>query len=375
MWATVKTIAGYLEELAPPQLALPGDPVGLQLGDPHAEVRSLLVALELDQAALNQAVVKKASMVITHHPLFFQPLRMVDESSPHGALIAQTIRNRISVFSAHTNLDIAPRGLNNHLADLLGLAGQGRRVIDVTGQDQLLKLVVYVPPDFENAVREALVEAGAGWIGAYSHCTFQTSGTGTFMPREGTDPFIGRTGSLEKVDELRLETVLPASRREDVLEALLNVHPYEEVAYDLYSLQRDGEPVGLGLAGFLESPLSLKQILDLCREKLQLTGLRYWAPGQKEYSRIAVCSGSGGALVEQAARLGAELFISGDFRYHDFKKAEAAGMGLIDAGHYGTERPAVGIISEFLLQRFERDGYGTAVIPADLPPADWRYYT
>jgi dinuclear metal center YbgI/SA1388 family protein len=373
LWATIKTIAGYLEELAPPLLALPGDPVGLQLGDPRAEVSALLVALELDHAALAQAVAVKAELVVTHHPLFFQPLRALDESTPHGALIAQTIRNKISVFSAHTNLDIAPRGLNNRLADLLGMAQEGRRVIERTGQDQLLKLVVFVPLGHEDSVRNALAGAGAGWIGAYSHCTFQTAGTGTFMPREGTDPFIGRQGTLEKVDELRLETILPASKRGAVLQALFAAHPYEEVAYDLYNLEREGEPVGLGLAGCLESPLSLEQILARCREKLQLPGLRYWAPPKIEFSRIAVCTGSGGSLVEQAARQGSELFVSGDFRYHDFKTAEAAGMGLVDAGHHGTERPAVELISEYLRERLTLDGYATAVLPADWPSADWSY--
>lgn len=373
MWVTVESIAGYLEELAPQTLALPGDPVGLQLGDPRSPVRTLMVALELDQMILAQAVAQKAELVITHHPLLFQPLQSLDERSPQGALIAQTIRNKISVFSAHTNLDIAPGGLNCRLADLLGLAEAGRRVIERTGQDQLLKLVVFIPRGHEDAVRVALVDAGAGWIGAYSHCTFQTAGTGTFMPREGTDPYTGRPGALERVDELRLETVLPASRRKAVLQALFAAHPYEEVAYDLYALQREGAPVGLGLFGCLEQPLSLEQILKRCRERLQLQGLRYWAPPKTEFSRIAVCSGSGGSLVEQAALLGAELFISGDFRYHDFKQAEAAGMGLVDAGHYGTERPAVELISQYLRGRLAREGYETAVMPAELPSADWSY--
>ncbi len=372
MWVTVEKIAAYLDQLAPQELAVPGDAVGLQLGDPRSKVRTLLVALELDQKVLAQAAAQKAEMVVTHHPLLFQPLQALDERTPHGALIAQTIRNKISVFSAHTNLDIAPCGLNSRLADLLGLVQEGRLVIERTGQDQLLKLVVFVPLGHEDVVRKALAGAGAGWVGAYSHCTFQAAGTGTFMPREGTDPYIGSQGRLEKVDELRLETVLPASRRGAVLQALVTAHPYEEVAYDLYTLKREGTPLGLGLLGCLERPLSLEQIVKLCRERLQLSWLRYWAPPKTGFSRIAVCSGSGGSLVEQAARLGAELFVSGDFRYHDFKMAEAAGMGLVDAGHYGTERPAVELISEYLSGRLAQDGCEAKVIPAG-PSADWSY--
>ncbi|HOL17623.1 MAG TPA: Nif3-like dinuclear metal center hexameric protein [Bacillota bacterium] len=373
MWATVKTVAAYLDQLAPRHLALPGDPVGLQLGDPRREVRTLLVALELDQATLAEAAARKAELVVTHHPLLFQPLQALDESTPHGALVARAVRHEISVFSAHTNLDIAPRGLNHRLADLLGLMEQGRSVMETTGQDRLLKLVVFVPAGHEDSVRQALAEAGAGWIGAYSHCTFQVPGTGTFMPREGTDPYIGQQGRLEKVDEFRLETILPASLREAVLQALFAVHPYEEVAYDLYPLEREGTPYGLGLIGNLERPLTLEQILKLCREKLQLSTLRYWAPPREEYSRIAVCSGSGGSLVERAALLGAELYISGDFRYHDFKKAEAAGLCLVDAGHYGTERPVVELLGQYLRRCFKRDGYQTSVVEAGVSSAGWNY--
>jgi dinuclear metal center YbgI/SA1388 family protein len=234
LFATVQQVAGYIEELAPPALALPGDPVGLQVGDPHAAVQKVLVALELDEAVLEEAVTKEAGLVVTHHPLLFEPLQSVDESAPQNALVAAAIRRRIAVYSAHTNLDIAPRGVNHLLAERLGLAAEGRRVLEVTGYDRLLKLVVFVPAGHEEQLQEALAAAGAGSLGRYSHCSFQVSGTGTFMPLEGSAPFIGRRGRLEQVDEKRLETILPASRRSAVVRALLDVHPYEEPAYDLY---------------------------------------------------------------------------------------------------------------------------------------------
>lgn len=374
MLATVKMIAGYMEELAPLDLALPGDPSGLQVGDPGAPVARVLIALDPDEAALQQALATEASLVVAHHPLLFHPAASIDESRPRGALLSSFIRNKISVYSAHTNLDTAPRGLNHVLADLIGLSPRGRSVLEESGRDRHLKLVVFVPHGHEDSVRHALAEAGAGWIGNYSHCTFQGPGTGTFMPREGTNPYIGRQGRLEKVEELRLETILPASRRQAVIKSLLAVHPYEEVAYDLYPLAGAGEPVGLGLCGQLEPPLDLDTILARCRAQLKLKGLRYWAPAKDRFSRIAVCGGSGGSLVEAAIRMGAELYISGDFRYHDFKDAQAAGMGLIDAGHYGTEQPVVALIENHIRSCLQRDGKETAVITAGAAAAaDWTY--
>ncbi|MEW5784501.1 MAG: Nif3-like dinuclear metal center hexameric protein [Bacillota bacterium] len=374
MWATISTIADYLEDLAPAALAMPGDLVGLQIGNPRDEVEKILVALELDEAVLLQAEAESVGLVVTHHPLLFQPLHVIDESRAHGALIARIIRNKIGVYSAHTNLDIAPRGLNYHLAGLLGLAGAGREVLRVTDYDQLIKLVVFIPEGHVDDVRNALAEAGAGWIGKYSHCTFQAPGTGTFMPREGAEPYIGRPGSLEKVAEQRLETVFPASCRKRVIEALLTAHPYEEVAYDLYTLNDMGEPVGMGFLGRLEPPLSLQAIVSRCRERLNLSGIRYWAPDRPTFTKVAVCGGSGGSLVEAAARLGAELFISGDFRYHDLQAARAAGMGLIDAGHYGTEQPVIALLTDYITERLGRDALRTAVIPAGAAPTDWSYY-
>lgn len=260
MLATVRQIADYLEELAPPEIALPGDPVGLQVGDPRREVRKVLVALDLDEAVLQQALDVEADMVVTHHPLLYTSLSCIDESRPSGSLIAAIIRNKITVYSAHTNLDIAPQGVNRLLADRLGLEEEGRVFIQPSQEDRLLKLVVFVPREHEDAVADAVAEAGAGWIGRYSHCTFRAPGTGTFMPREGTSPYIGETGRLEKVEEVRLETVLPVSRRRAVLKALLEAHPYEEVAYDSHPLALSPETSGLGLVGTISPPLGLEQI-------------------------------------------------------------------------------------------------------------------
>lgn len=371
MFATVQQITGYIERLAPESLALPGDPVGLQVGNPQAEVRKVLVALELDEDVLKEAVDGKAGLVVTHHPLLFEPLQTMDESVPQNALAAAAIRQDIAVYSAHTNLDAAPRGVNHVLAERLGLAEKGRQVLEVTGYDRLLKLVVFIPSGHEKQLLEALAAAGAGSLGHYSHSSFRVSGTGTFMPLQGSAPFIGRQGRLEQVDEMRLETILPASCREAVVRALLEAHPYEEPAYDLYPLELKGEPLGMGLVGLLKNPGTLAEIAGRCRKALGLKSLRCWAPPGVKFSRIALCGGSGGSLIDLAAASGAELFISGDFRYHDLGKARGYGLGLIDAGHAATELPVVACLTDYLNSCLLEAGFKTAAAASEIEPAGW----
>lgn len=373
MFATVQQIASFIEELAPLSLALPGDPVGLQVGHPGTEVRNVLVALELDEAVLAEAVAGKAGLIVTHHPLLFEPLRNVDESEPRSALVAEAIRRQLAVYSAHTNLDIAPRGVNHVLAERIGLAEKGRRVLQVTGHEPLLKLVLYIPAGHEEELLESLAAAGAGSSGRYSHSSFQVAGTGTFKPLEGSTPFTGRRGRLEKVEEIRMETILPVSCRRAVIRALLKAHPYEEPAYDLFPLALEGAPLGLGLIGSLEKPQTLPRIAEHCRDRLGQAAVRCWAPPDRKFSRIALCGGSGGSLIDDAVTGGAEIFISGDFRYHDLEKARAWGLGLIDAGHSGTERPVVDYLVAYLRSSLREAGLETAVAAAESEPPGWLF--
>ncbi len=362
MWAKVQQIAEMIEGIAPPGLALEGDNSGLQVGDPQASVKNVLTALELDRAVLEEARACRADMIVTHHPLLYRPLKVLDRSAPEADLVAQIIHNNINVYSAHTNLDVAPGGVSHFLADRLGLSSDGRTVLEQTATDSLLKLVVFVPLDDADRLMAALTGAGAGWIGRYSHCTFQIKGTGTFLPRNGTRPVIGEQGRLERVEEIRLETILPDSRRAAVLAAMMEAHPYEEVAYDLYPLKRPGIPIGLGVIGRLMQPVTLEQFLSRCLRELSPEMIRYWAPqGNTLLSRIAVCGGSGGRLVEMAACSGAQLYLSGDFGYHDLLTAAGRGLALIDAGHYATEAPVVELLAAFLRRCLTRGGFATIV--------------
>ncbi len=371
MRARVKKIISYMEELAPSSLALPGDPVGLQLGNPEAELSTVLVALDPDETAVAEAFSIGAELMVTHHPLFYHKISSIDESTPAGTLISLAIRKGLSIFCAHTNFDLAPHGVTFQLAQRLGFPTDNADVLEVSDSEELLKLVVFVPSGHEEVIRNAIAGAGAGQIGRYSHCTFQTSGTGTYMPGEGTNPYIGSSGRLEKVDELRLETILPVHRRRVVIEALLKAHPYEEVAYDLYPLLLDGKKLGLGLIVNLEEALSLDRILQACRDHLTANILRYQIASKKSYRRVALCGGSGGSLIENAARQAADLFISGDFRYHDLKTAQALGIALVDAGHDATEWPGVVYLRQYLADRLKKDGYKTEVKLQTSVPTGW----
>lgn len=369
MRANVKKIVSYLEDIAPESLAMPGDSVGLQLGNPEAEVNKVLISLDPDENTVKEALSIGAEMLVTHHPLFYHKLSSINEASPEGMVISSAIRNRISIFSAHTNFDSAIQGVSYQLAHKLGFSTEKADILEVTGSEELLKLVVFIPAGFEDRVLDALARAGAGVIGRYSHCTFQNSGTGTFMPGQGTRPYIGKSGRLEKVDEIRMETILPAHCKTNVIDALLKVHPYEEVAYDLYPLTLKGRDFGFGLTVELDDPLSLDHIIQICRDRLNANDLRYYAPKVKTYKKIAFCGGSGGSLIVNAARKNVELFISGDFSYHNLKTAQDLDMALVDAGHDKTEWPGVAYLKEYISGRLLSDGYQTGAflhVPASL---------
>jgi dinuclear metal center YbgI/SA1388 family protein len=367
----VRDIAAIMEELAPRRLALDWDNVGLQVGRPDASVTNLLVCLDYNQAVLQEALALKANFILCHHPVIMKPLYSLRTDLAPGALLRETLARDLQVFAAHTNLDAAAEGVNHHLARAFSL--ENVEVLQKTGEDPLLKLAVFVPPSHEDAVREALAGAGAGWIGAYSHCTFASPGTGTFMPREGTNPFIGRRGNLEKVEELRLETILPASLRERVLKALLAAHPYEEAAYDLYPLALEGRAAGLGCVGDLPAPLTLKELALQARETLGVDRLKVAGEENRLVARMAVCGGSGGDLVSPAAAAGAHVLLTGDVKYHQAREAGDLALALIDAGHDATERVILEPLAARLQEKITGLGHTNRVFPSGTDTSCWKF--
>jgi len=326
-----------LNRIAPPHLALPEDNIGLQVGDPKRRISKILLALDLTQDILEKAILEKVDLVITHHPLIFAELKSLTTETSSGRKLRQLIAKNIDLFVMHTNFDIAPGGLNDALADLLEL--QDRQPLKATYSEKLFKLVVFVPQSHEEQVRLAILDSGAGKIGNYSHCSFRTAGTGTFKPLEGTKPFIGKMGRIEEVAELRIETVVEERQLPKVLEAMLAVHPYEEVAYDIYPLARKGRSFGLGRFGILKEAKKVGELVEDLKKKLGLKDfVKIFGSQEKKVTKVGICSGSGGDLIEEALKKNLELFITGEVKHHQSLEAMENGLILADLGHYHLER-------------------------------------
>ncbi len=346
---SVKEIASVLEELAPCALAESGDNVGLLVGRAEQEIDAVLLALDLTEEVVDEAVELGAGLIITHHPPIYKPLTNLRLDRPAGALWEKLIKNGVSVYTLHTNYDRAPEGLNEYLARLLNLV---KPVPVEQKAEKFLKLVVFLPRGYEDIIMEALAQAGAGWIGNYSHCTFQTGGTGTFLPREGTNPFQGETGKLERVEEIRLETIFPARLERKIVRALLAVHPYEEVAYDLYPVVQATGKTGLGRIGNLPREMSWEEFLAKVKELFSSSYLRYGGYKNDKVKRIAVLGGKGGKYLRQVKEMGAEVFITADLGYHDFLTAREMGLTLVDPGHHIMESRGLVQIREYLAAKF-----------------------
>lgn len=350
MAVTVRDIQRSVHALAPPALAESWDNVGLLLGDPAREVTRVLVALDASSTVLDQAEARGAEMLVVHHPLIFSPLKRLVADGGIASLIRRVIRDGRSLLAAHTNLDSAPRGLNHYVGELLGL--QHLRPLIPSEARPLLKLVVFVPEPYAEAVREAISRAGAGHIGQYSDCTFGAAGTGTFRPLAGASPFIGTEGELARVPEIRLETVLPRAQSGLVLQAMLAVHPYEEVAYDLIPLENDWPGAGLGCIGELAAPIMAGTFLDCVKRILQTDRLSLVGDLTRQIQRIALCTGAGGDFIERARHAGADLYLTGEVKHSQALLARAQGLLVIDAGHFATERPVVLLLADYLAAEF-----------------------
>jgi dinuclear metal center YbgI/SA1388 family protein len=358
MAVKVRDVIRWLEELAPLHLAEEWDNPGLQLGDPGDLVKGITVSLDFTAEVLSEGLEEGVNLFVTHHPLFFRPLTELSWDAPQGRLIKEAAAAGVSVYALHTNLDNARGGLNCWLAEELGL----QQVRPFGKTDPLEKLVVFVPQDHAGEVMNALAEAGAGHIGQYSHCTFQALGKGTFKPLTGAKPYIGKVDEIEEVDEVRLETIIPRSLRAKVVKAMLAAHPYEEVAYDLYPLSNPGVRGGPGRLGSLPEPIPLEELAAKVKGRLGGRSVRVSGELAQKVGKVALCGGSGGGLVSLAADLGAQVYICGDLKYHDFLLGQSLGLALIDAGHYWTELVAVAGVARFLEEKLAEAGVALPVL-------------
>ena len=339
----VGDIARIIEIIAPPYLALPGDNCGLQTGSPDGHVRGVLVALDPSPEAVRRAVRARAGMLVTHHPLFYEPVRRLDPSNSTGAAAALAVAKGIAVYSAHTSLDAAPEGLAMELARLAGL--ENTEFFPSALSERWFKLAVFVPREFRERVHLAMADAGAGALGRYDRCAFVTPGEGIFRPLAGSRPAVGRKGRTEKVEEDRLEVLVEEKAVAGVIRAMKKAHPYEEAAHDLYPL-RLPERGGIGCLGRLGN-MAFKELARRLGEELGAE-VRISGKPPGAIRKAAVIPGSGGNYLGMAARLGAQALVTGEVRYHQMLEAEHLGMGIIELGHDRSEMPAVDIMARAL---------------------------
>lgn len=339
-----------MEQWAPLKYAEEWDNPGLQVGDRQKEIGKVMVALTPGEAVVEAAVQANVDLLLTHHPLIFKPVKQINSDTALGRILLKLIQHDINLYCAHTNLDIANGGVNDVLANALQLQ-QVQPLADLTREVTYYKVVVYVPAGHEDVVRQAMCDAGAGCIGNYSDCTFQARGTGTFLPGEGTNPFSGKAGRLEYADEYRLETIVPQPVLSAVIKAMEAVHPYEEVAYDVFQLENDGPVRGIGRIGQLAEPMPMADFLAYTGQQLQCDHLTYQGDLQKQVQRVALCGGSGISYLKAAKKAGADVYVTGDMKYHDGQLASELGMNVIDAGHFGTERLITQAMAEFARQQ------------------------
>jgi dinuclear metal center YbgI/SA1388 family protein len=321
-------------------------------------VARLMVALDPRPAAIEAAIAADCQLLVVHHPLLFKPLKKLVASDPLGALVMRAVRHGLSVVAMHTNYDTVRAGLNDLLAERLGLTGV--QILKVSQKDELVKLAVFVPQEHLEPVMAALFRF-SGVVGNYRDCSFRVAGTGTFAPQTGATPFVGTVGIREEVAECRVEVLLRKADQASAVKALLAAHPYEEPAFDLYPLYNQGEEQGLGRIGNLPIALPLADFARQVGRQLN-TAIRFCGDPQRSVHKVALCSGSGASLLREAQFKGADVLVTGDVKHHDATDAELIGISLVDAGHYGTEVLMVAAVAEQLRSVLAQRGLAVEVL-------------
>ncbi|HPF02724.1 MAG TPA: Nif3-like dinuclear metal center hexameric protein [Bacteroidales bacterium] len=346
----LKDLASFLDTAVPVSFQEGYDNSGLQVGDPMKTISSGLLSLDVTEQVLDEAIGSACDVIISHHPVIFNPLKQISGKNSVERVIMKAIRNDVAVYSAHTNLDIVENGVSRKLAGKIGL--KNVKVLTPL-KHRLLKLVTFIPADHLDRVRDAVFAAGAGFIGAYDRCGFTVEGSGSFRAGEGSRPFAGEKGRTHFEKEIRFETILFSYMKRGVVKALLESHPYEEVAFDLYPLENENLNAGLGCVGNLPEPVDEKSFLTMLKENLGSGSIRYSNLTGKKISKVALCGGSGGQLTGDAIASGADAFVTADLKYHSFFEAENRIL-LVDAGHYETEKFSTELLYDLITKKFPK---------------------
>lgn len=344
----IKEIISYLEQLAPPQYQETYDNAGLITGQAAWECNGTMICLDATEEVINEAREKNCNLVIAHHPIIFKGLKKINGKNYVERTIINAIKNDIAIYAIHTNLDNVISGVSGKMAGLLGL--QNLQVLSPK-ENTLKKLFTFIPKDQVAEVRQAMFDAGAGHIGNYSECSFNTPGSGTFKPGEGTDPFKGETGKLHEEQEVKVEVIFPFYLQKQVIKALIKAHPYEEVAYDIVNLSNNYQKVGSGIWGVLPQPVAEKDFLRLLKKTFQVPVIRHTELMDKPVQKVALCGGAGSFLIPAAIAMEADIYITGDVKYHEFFDADNK-IVIADIGHYESEQFTINLLHELLELKF-----------------------
>ena len=347
----IKDLANIIDQIAPFFLQQDFDNSGVQYADLDENINRMLICLDVTRETIEEAVKKKCNTILSHHPLFFKPFSKITKQD--NPVIFQLMYHRLNLIAAHTNYDLAENGLNDYVGNLLDL-----KKIDCLeeSEEKTLKLAVYVPDKYHEKLLNALFQAGAGNIGNYSETAFNFPGKGSFKPLENAKPFIGKIGKRKTVTEIKIETVFMERDLNKVIEAIYQNHPYEEPAYDIYQLKTNLK-TGIGLIAQLPSEQSLEKICKKIKNILKIPYLRMVKTEKQKIKTIALCTGSGGSLINKAIQKKADLLITGDIKHHEALNAKETGLNIIDIEHFYTEKYFVPAIKEQLIR---------AQIPEDL---------
>lgn len=344
----IKDITDHLEAFAPLAYQESYDNAGLIVGDKNAEATGALICLDSTEEVIDEAIRKDCNLVIAHHPIVFSGLKKITGKNYIERVIIKAIQNNIAIYAAHTNLDNVHKGVNAKIAEKLGL--KNTRVLSPK-KNMLKRLIVFAPIEKAEEVRKAMFDAGAGVIGEYDECSFNTEGTGTFRGSDNTDPYIGKPGEQTQAREIKIETIYPAPLEAKILRELIKAHPYEEVAFDILPLDNKFDRVGSGMIGELENEEDELKFLEKVKRTFKSGCIRHTRLTGRKVKKVAVCGGSGSFLLGDAISAGADVFITGDYKYHQFFDAENK-LVIADVGHYESEQFTSDLFYEVINKKY-----------------------
>ncbi len=345
---TIREITNYIEEIAPLPYAEGFDNVGLLVGDYNTKVTGVLVTLDTLENVVEEAIENNCNLIVSFHPIIFSGLKKLTPKSYVERTVIKAIKNDIAIYATHTALDNSFIGVNDKICEVLGLT---KRRILIPQKDTVKKIVFYVPKANANEVKTAIFNAGAGAIGNYSNCSFNVEGIGTFKGNDEANPMIGEKGVLESVEETMVNVTYPKHRESAILKALFEAHPYEEVAYEITTLENKNQHIGLGMIGELEKETDELTFLKFVKKQMNAGGIRHSKLLGKPIKKVAVLGGSGSFAIENAIREKADIYITSDIKYHEFYKAENQ-LIIADIGHFESEQFTKNLLIDLLTKKF-----------------------